>query len=80
VVGIVGLLSTTALFRLRKWGLWLNVVLCVLNILSAAPRLIEAPNAALQIAATVSVVGFALIVVLGVLLSSRRAFEASYVP
>jgi len=55
-------------------------VLCVLNILSAAPRLIEAPIAALQTASTVSVVGFSLIIVLVVLLSSRRAFDASYVP
>jgi hypothetical protein len=44
VVGIVGLLGTAALWTLKKWGLCLIVVLCALNILSAAPGLIEAKH------------------------------------
>ena len=63
---------------LKKWSLWLTVVVSVLNIRSAAPGVAFAPNAALQGAATVTVVVFALIIVLVVgLPSSRRALAAS---
>ena len=62
---------------LKKWGLWLSTVVCVLNILDAAAGVAEAPNAALQVAATIMVVGFALIIVLVVLLSSQRAFATT---
>ena len=61
-VGVVGLLGAAGLWRLRKWGLWLTIGISVLNILSAAPGLSEAPNAALQIAATVTVLAFAFII------------------
>jgi hypothetical protein len=74
VVGVVGLLGAAGLWMLRKWGIWLTIVVCVLNILSAAPGLTEALNTALQVAATVTVVVFALIIVLVVLPSSRCAF------
>ena len=78
VVGVAGLLGAAGLWRLRKWGLWLTTVVSALHILSAAPRLTEAPNAALQAAATVTVVVAALMIVLVVVLpSSRRAFAAS---
>ena len=76
VVGVVGLLGAAGLWMLRKLGIWLTIVVCVLNILSAAPGLTEAPNTALQVAATVTVVVFALIIVLVVLSSSRRAFRS----
>jgi hypothetical protein len=53
----------------RQWRLWLAIVVCVLNILGAAPGLVEAPNAALQVTAAATAVGFALIIVLVVLQS-----------
>src|SRR5919107_3012630 len=62
VVGVVGLVGAAGLWRLRKWGLWLTIGISVLNILSAAPGLSEAPNASLQIAATVTVLVFAFII------------------
>ena len=63
---------------LKKWSLWLTVVVSVLNILSAVPGVAFAPNAPLQVAATATVVVFALIIVLVVgLPSSRRALAAS---
>jgi hypothetical protein len=46
----------------------------VLNILSAAPGLAFAPNVVLRAAATVTVVGFAVVVLLVVLPNSRRAY------
>jgi uncharacterized membrane protein (DUF2068 family) len=78
VLGIVGLIAAVGLWMLKKWSLWLTIVVSVLNILSAAPGVAFAPNAALQGAATVTVVVFALIIVLVVgLPSSRRALAAS---
>jgi hypothetical protein len=46
----------------------------VLNILSSAPGLAFAPTPTLRILATVGVVGFAVVVVLAVLPSTRRAY------
>ncbi len=80
VVGLAGLVGAAGLWMLRKWSLWLTIVISVLNILSAAPGLTEAPNAALQVAATVTVVGFALIIILVALPSSRRALAAAEQP
>jgi hypothetical protein len=78
VLSIVGLVAAVGLWMPKKWSLWLTIVVSVLNILSAAPGLAFAPNAALQVAATVTVVVFALIIVLVVgLPSSWRALAAS---
>ena len=77
VLGIVGLVAAVGLWMLKKWSLWLTIVVSVLNILSAAPGVAFAPNAPLQVAATVTVVVFALIIVLVVgVPSSRRALAA----
>jgi hypothetical protein len=80
VVGIAGFLGAAGLWMLRKWSLWLTIVVCVLNVLDAAAGVAGAPNAALQVAATVMVVGFALITVLVVLPSSRQALAAAEQP
>ena len=80
VVGVAGLLGAAGLWMLRKWSLWLTLVVCVLNVLDAAAGVAGAPNAALQAAATVMGVGFALIIVLVVLPSSRRALAAGEQP
>ncbi len=77
VEGVVSLVGATGLWLLRKWGLWLSIVVCVLDILDFAPAIFVGPNAALQVAATVMVVVFALIIMLVVLPTSRRAFAAS---
>src|SRR5215208_3115581 len=44
VLGVLGLLGAAGLLLLKRWGLWLTVVVCVLNILSAAPGLAFAPT------------------------------------
>jgi hypothetical protein len=72
-LGIIGLVAVVGLWMLRKWSIWLTIIVSVLNILAAAPGVAAAPNGALQAAATVTVIGFALIVVLVVLPASRRA-------
>jgi hypothetical protein len=73
-LGVAGLLAAAGLWMLKRWALWLTIVVSVLNILSAAPGLSFAPNVVLRVAATVTVVGFAVIVLLVVLPNSRRAY------
>ena len=77
VAGPIGLVGAAGLWLLRKWGIWITIIVSVLNILDAGPGIAFAPNAALQVAATVTVLGFALVLVLVVLPASRRAFSAS---
>ncbi len=77
VLGLVGLVAAYGLWALKRWGVWLTIILSVLNILSAAPGIAFAPTTVLFVAAIVTVVGYALIIVLVVLPASRRAFAAS---
>jgi hypothetical protein len=77
VLGVAGLAAAAGLWLLKKWSIWLTIVVCGLGILSAAPGIAFAPNAALQLAATVGVVVPALIIVLVVLPTSRHAFAAT---
>ena len=71
-LGVIGLVAAAGLWMLRKWSIWLTIIVSVLNILTAAPGVTAAPNGALQAAATATVVVFALIIVLAVLPASRR--------
>ena len=77
VLGIVGLVAAVGLWMLKRWSFWLTIVVSVLNILSAAPGVTFAPNAALQAAATIGVLVPALIIVLVVLPTSRRTLAAT---
>src|SRR5215210_6814720 len=58
VLGVLGLIGAVGLWMLKRWALWLTIVISVLNILSAAPGLAFAPNATLRVLATIGVVGF----------------------
>src|ERR687895_1604584 len=78
VLAVVGLVASAGLWMLKKWGLWLTIIVNALGGLSATPGVVAAPNAALQAAAVVGVLISALIIVLVVLPTSRRAFAASY--
>jgi|SRR5215218_3166713 len=79
VLGVAGLIAAGGLWMLRKWSIWLTIIVCVINILSGAPGIAFAPTAWLQVLSAVTVVGFALVIVLVVLPSSRRAFTPSTV-
>ena len=76
-VGVAGLVAAAGLWMLRKWGVWLAVGVCLLSILDTASGVAGAPNAALRVVAAVTLVVFALVIVLVVLPASRRAFAAS---
>lgn len=75
VLGLLGLVAAYGLWSLKKWGVWVAVVLSVLNILSAAPGLAFAPTTALFVGAIVGVVGYALIIILIFMPISRRAYS-----
>ena len=77
VLGIAGMVASAGLWMLRKWSIWPTIIVSVLNLLSAAPGVAFAPDVALQVAAAVTVIVSALIIVLVVLPTSRRAFAAS---
>ena len=76
-LGVIGLVAAVGLWMLKKWSILLTVIVCVPSILSAAPGIAFAPNAALQFAAAVGVAVPALIIVLVVLPTSRQAFASS---
>ncbi len=76
LVGVAGLVGAGGLWMLRKWSIWLAIVVCVLNILDTAPGVVFAPTAAWQLAATLTVIVSILIIVLVVLPTSRRSFAA----
>ena len=74
VLGVLGLIGAAGLWVLKRWGLWVTIVVSVLNILSAAPGLVFAPSTTLFIFALITVVGFAVVLVLAVLPDSRRVY------
>jgi uncharacterized membrane protein (DUF2068 family) len=74
VLGVFGLVAAGGLWMLKRWALWLTIVVCVLNILAAAPGLVFAPDLTGRALATIGVVGFALAILLAVLPGSRRAY------
>jgi hypothetical protein len=80
IVGVAGLAGAAGLWMLRKWGIWLAIVVCVLNTLDAVGGVVGAPNAALRVVSAIVVIGFALIIVLVVLPTSRRAFASTIEP
>src|SRR5215210_2715092 len=74
VLGVAGLIGAAGLWMLKRWSLWLTIIVSVLNILSAAPGLVFAPTFMWRILAVVGVVGFALVILLAVLPDARRAY------
>jgi hypothetical protein len=80
VLAVVGLVASAGLWMLKKWGLWLTIIVNALGAISAAPGVVAAPNAALQAAALVGVLISVLIIVLVVLPPSRRALATADQP
>jgi hypothetical protein len=73
-LGVAGLLAAAGLWMLKRWALWLTIVVSVLNILSAVPGLAFAPTPTLKVLATISVVGFAVVILLAILPGPRRTY------
>ncbi len=77
VVGVVGIVAAVGLWMMKRWSLWLTIVVCVLNFLLALPGVLFAPGVALKAFIAVTGIVAVLIVVLVMLPGSRRAFAAT---
>ena len=71
VAGVGGLVGAWGLWVLKRWAMWLVVIVCVLNILMSAVALASPFTA---IFGAIYLVVCALVIVLVVLPSSRRAY------
>lgn len=76
IFGIMGLVAASGLWKLKRWGMILAIIVSVLNVLSSAPGIVAAPNALLHVLATVYVVVSIVIIVLVVLPSARKAYAS----
>jgi len=75
VFGVAGLIAAAGLWMLKRWALWLSIVVCLLGgIFSWAPVIPQAPSVLHQGLAAFVVAGSVLIIVLVLLPTSRRAY------
>ena len=72
-LGLVSLVAGFGLWNLQRWGIILTVIIAALNIVSAAPGMIAAPNMGLQVITVAYVVLSLLIIILVMLRSERKA-------
>jgi len=77
VLGIVGIVAAVGLWMMKKWGLWLTIVVSVLNILLNIFGVFVVQSGALKAALAVMAIGFVITLVLVVLPDSRRALAAT---
>ena len=75
-LGVCGLVAAAGLWAMRRWGLWLAVIVSTLNILLAAPGIAVEPHAIGRIFAAAQFVVPVLILVLVLRPTSRRTFAA----
>ena len=84
VVGVGGLIGARGLWMLKRWAMWLVIIVCVLNILIDLNFLVNAAelgskatgiaSLAPAINSVIFIVLFALVIVLVMLPNSRRAY------
>jgi len=75
VFGVAGLIAAARLWMLKRWALWLTIIVCLLGgIFSWAPVIAQAPTVLHHGLAVVVGAGSVLIIVLVLLPSSRRAY------
>ena len=72
ILGVVGLVAAYGLWALKRWGVWLTIILSAVSILLSVPPILFGPTVAIQVLNIVSGVAFALIIVLVLLPASRR--------
>jgi hypothetical protein len=56
VLGAASLVAAFALLKPTQWGLILTLIIAILNVLSAAPGVVVAPNAGLRVVTTMYLV------------------------
>jgi uncharacterized membrane protein (DUF2068 family) len=76
ILGVVGLVAAYGLWALKRWSVWLTIILSAVSILLSVPPILFGPTAAIQVVNIASDVAFALVVVLVLLPASRRAYTS----
>ncbi len=79
VAGVIGLVAAFGLWKARRWGMILTIIVSAFNMLSAAPGLLVAPSPGLRVTAGLYVALSVLIIVLVLLPSARQAYAAKRV-
>jgi uncharacterized membrane protein (DUF2068 family) len=74
ILGVVGLVAAYGLWALKRWSVWLTIILSTVSILLSVPPILFGPTVAIQVLNIMSDVAFALIIVLVLLPTSRRAY------
>ena len=74
VTGLIGLLAAYGLWKAKRWGMIVAIIVSALNALSAVPGLAFQPNLPATIAAGVGIAISVLIIVLAALPSARQAY------
>ena len=74
MMGLLGLLAAYGLWKAKRWGMIVAIIVSSLNALSAAPGLIVQPNPPALIGAGVTIALAVLIIVLAVLPPARAAY------
>lgn len=74
--GVIGLIAAFGLWKARRWGMILTIIISAFNQLSSAPGVSVGPNLGLQVLAGAYVVLSVVVIVLVVLPSARRAYAA----
>jgi uncharacterized membrane protein (DUF2068 family) len=74
ILGVVGLVAAYGLWALKRWSVWLTIILSAVSILLSVPPILFGPTVAMQVLNIVSGVAFALIIGLVLLPASRRAY------
>ena len=72
VLGVASLVAAFGLLKATQWGLILTVIIATLNVLSAAPGIVAAPNPWLRVVTTVYLVVSLVIIALAVLPTERK--------
>lgn len=74
VTGLIGLVAVYGLWKAKRWGMIVAIIVSALNALLAAPGLLAQPNLPALIGAGVTVVFSVIIIVLTVLPPARHAY------
>jgi len=72
-LGVLSLVAGFGLWNLKRWGIMLTFITAALNIVSAAPGVIAAPNVELRVITAIYVLVSLLIIVLMALPTERKA-------
>ncbi len=75
VFGMIDLVAAFGLWKLKRWGMILTIIVSVLQVLSAPSGIAHGPNV-VKVLTTVGVVLYIVLIVLVVLPSARRAYAA----